>query len=409
MDDRAPNTGAARVGPERVDELVEQLRARVAERRTTGEYPPQLEADLDAHFRHIVALRAQGRSSFRERLDALDEAATNLRADNIPTKSRVPGGALMHRLIAKAVHRQTAGILMQVREFADAVQDALDAMAGSVAAGSGPGLGQQLDTLHALVAGQQQAMNAQRADLLAIIDRRIRDARPVDADEAPFVPWFENDRFEAAFRGSRKELLERYRDLAARFVGCDPVLDIGFGRGELLELLEELGVQARGVEADPVLVKQTAERGFDVTDDDGGTYLRGLEDASLGGLAMIQVIEHLSPQDAMDVVALAARKVRVGGKVIVETVNPQSLYVFARSFYLDPTHLRPVHPAYLEFLFREAGFARVEIDWRNPPRRQEALEELPGDDEATRRMNANLANLNTLLFAPQDYAIIATR
>ena len=72
---------------------------------------------------------------------------------------------------------------------------------------------------------------------------------------------------------------------------------------------------------------------------------------------MIQVIEHLTAQDAMDLVALAARKVRPGGKVIIETVNPQSLYVFARSFYLDPTHVRPVHPAYLEFLFREAGFA----------------------------------------------------
>ena len=56
----------------------------------------------------------------------------------------------------------------------------------------------------------------------------------------------------------------RYHDLAERFVGCDPVLDIGFGRGEMLELLEELGVEARGVESDPVLVKQTAERGFDV-------------------------------------------------------------------------------------------------------------------------------------------------
>ena len=402
-------TGAQQPGPERVTELVDQLRARVAERRERGEYPPHLEQDLDAHFQHIVSLRAQGRSTFRERLDALDEAASSLRAESIPTKSRVPGGSFLHRMVAKAVHRQTAGVLKQVQEFAYATVEAFDSMAGSVAASSGPGLGAQLDTLHALVASQQQAINAQRADILSIIDRRIRAAQPVNAEDRPFVPWFENERFESAFRGSRKDLLERYRDLAVRLVGCDPVLDIGFGRGEMLELLEELGVQARGVEADPVLVKQTAERGFDVQYDDGGTYLRSLEDESLGGLVMIQVIEHLTAQDAMDVVALAARKVRRGGRVIIETVNPQSLYVFARSFYLDPTHLRPVHPAYVEFLFREAGFAEIEIDWRNPPRRQEALEELDGDDDATRRMNVNIANLNTLLFAPQDYAVIATR
>jgi len=90
-------------------------------------------------------------------------------------------------------------------------------------------------------------------------------------------------------------------------------------------------------------------------------------------------------------------------------VNPQSLYVFARSFYLDPTHVRPVHPAYLEFLFREAGFETVELDWRYPPREREVLKEIPGDDDATRQMNANIANLNALLFAPQDYALIATR
>ena len=35
--------------------------------------------------------------------------------------------------------------------------------------------------------------------------------------------------------------------------------------------------------------------------------------------------------------------------------------------HVDPTHVRLVPPAYLVFLFREAGFAEVEIDWRNPP------------------------------------------
>ena len=37
------------------------------------------------------------------------------------------------------------------------------------------------------------------------------------------------------------------------------------------------------------------------------------------------------------------------------------------------------------------------------------LQELPGDDPATRQMNTNIASLNALLFAAQDYAIIATR
>jgi hypothetical protein len=39
----------------------------------------------------------------------------------------------------------------------------------------------------------------------------------------------------------------------------------------------------------------------------------------------------------------------------------------------------------------------------------ESLELLPGDDELSKRLNANFDRINGLLFAPQDYAIVATR
>ncbi|MEO6468850.1 MAG: methyltransferase domain-containing protein [Acidimicrobiia bacterium] len=395
----------------RVDELVLALQARVEERRRSGAYPPGLEHELDAHYQRIVSMRGS-RSSFRERLDAVHETTDAFAADAIPLRSRVPGGARLHRIVAKVVRRQTEGVIAQARANARAVADALEAAADPLEMTNeapGGGLRGQLDALQTLVADQQRALNLLRADLLAVIERRIRVPRGQYPDRPAFEPWFENDRFEAAFRGGRAELLERYRDLAARLSGCGPVLDVGFGRGEFLELLGELGVEARGVETDPLLVKRAEELGLDVALDDGNTYLRQLEDGSLGGLTLIQVIEHLNPQDALDLVPVAARKVRPGGKVIIETVNPQSLYVFARSFYLDPTHVRPVHPAYLEFLFREAGFAEVEIDWRNPPPDTEQLLPLAGEDESTRELNENFARLSSLMFAPQDYAIIATR
>ena len=398
-------------GSSRVDELVEELRARVAERHRTGAYPPGLEQELDAHYQRIVSQRG-GRSTFRDRLDAVHETTDAFAADAIPLRSRVPGGALLHRVVAKVVRRQTEGVIAQTRANARAVSEALEAVADPLEMTdqqSGASLRRQLDALHTLVADQQRALNALRADLLAVIERRIRMPRGQHPSPPAFDPWFENDRFEAAFRGSRAEMLRRYRDLAERLRGCDPVLDMGFGRGELLELLGELGVDARGVETDPLLVKRAAESGLDVLVDDGTTYLRELEDGSLGGLTLIQVIEHLDPQDAVDLVPLAARKVRPGGKVIIETVNPQSLYVFARSFYLDPTHVRPVHPAYLEFLFREAGFSEVEIDWRNPPPDTDRMLPLGVDDDASRELRENFERLESLVFAPQDYAIIATR
>ena len=134
-----------------------------------------------------------------------------------------------------------------------------------------------------------------------------------------------------------------------------------------------------------------------------------LDEASLGGLVMIQVIEHLSPQHVIDVVGLAAEKVRPGGRVVIETVNPMSLYTYAHAFWVDPDHVRPVHPNYLGFLFAEAGFATIEIVDRSPVPADESLEPMPGDDELSKRLNANFDRINRLLFGPQDYAIVATR
>src|SRR5947208_15527838 len=99
-----------------VDALVEQLRARVEARRQSGEYPPGLEQDLDAHFRHVVAAR-RGQSTLRGHLDALRDASA-FAAERITTASRVRAGAMYHRLIARAVRRQTQGVLAQVGEFA---------------------------------------------------------------------------------------------------------------------------------------------------------------------------------------------------------------------------------------------------------------------------------------------------
>ena len=96
-----------------------------------------------------------------------------------------------------------------------------------------------------------------------------------------------------------------------------------------------------------------------------------------------------------------------GGKIIVETVNPQSLYVYAHAFYIDPTHTRPVHPAYLAFLFEQAGFSEVKWDWRNPPPQDDRLE--PEDGDPNSAANRNVERLNRLLFDAGDYALIVTK
>jgi SAM-dependent methyltransferase len=386
--------------PNEVDELVARLRERVEERRRSGAYPAGLEEEMTAHFRRILHQRREPRPlpDVQEAVRAAG-AALPLQASRIAVTSGLPGGEVVHKTVAKVVGRQTQGVLQQVQAFAQPVQAALEALALAVSDLSRTvqaDVAQSLDALYERQAAQER--------LLARLAGPGRSAGVPD-----FQPWYSSERFEEAFRGSRDEMLDRYRDVAERLDGYGPVLDVGCGRGEFLELLAEVGVEASGVDIDGDVVKAAAGRGLQVTEDDALRHLAAVENRSLGGMVLIQVIEHFSAQEIVDFVALAADKLRPGGRVFVETVNPQSLYVFAHALFLDPTHMRPVHPAYLAFLFREAGFDKVDIEWRSPPPAEDVLEPAPDDMPAAAAYNANVKRLNELLFAPQDYLIAAVR
>ena len=383
-----------------IDQLVARLRERVEARRRSGAYPAQLEEEMTAHFRRILHQRREPRP-----LPDVQEAARAagqtlpLQASKIPLSSGVPGGAAIHKTVAKVVGRQTEGVIQQVQAFAQPAHAALEALAQAVSELSRAvhvDIAQSLDALYERQAAQERLLAG-----LTGGDRRVR--------LPDFQPWYSSEHFEEAFRGSRDEMLDRYRDLAERLAGEGPVLDVGCGRGEFLELLAEVGVEASGVDIDADMVKTAAGRGLQVAEDEALRHLANVDNHSLGGVVLIQVIEHFSPQEIVDFVALAADKVRPGGRVFVETVNPQSLYVFAHALYLDPTHVRPVHPAYLAFLFREAGFSRVDIEWRSPAPAEDVLEPTPADSPDAALHNENVRRLNELLFAPQDYLIAAIR
>lgn len=388
------------------EELLAQLRERVQERRHRGEYPPGLEEDLESHFRRIATHgRTQDLEQVRSGLLAMESRMAFTRG-RIHAESELPGGSLVHRSVAKVVGRQTDGVLDQMRLFAESVRDTFEALLDLLETPSDhvhTDLVEQLDGALERLAAFERTPGEPRV-VVAELERRVGELETAEA-RRHFDPWFGNDRFEAEFRGGRAELLDRYRSLAEELAGCAPVLDVGCGRGEFLELLAKLDVDATGVDVDPLLVEAAKQRDLSVEQADGIEWLAGEVDGSLGGLVTIQVVEHLSAQQVADFVRLAAEKLRPGGKAIVETVNPQSLYVFAHSFYLDPTHVHPVHPGYLAFLFREAGFSEVRIEWRSEPGSEEALHRIHDDGV----MNENIERLNRLLFGPQDYALIAIR
>ncbi|MFQ5749915.1 MAG: hypothetical protein ACE5H3_10730, partial [Planctomycetota bacterium] len=67
-------------------------------------------------------------------------------------------------------------------------------------------------------------------------------------------------------------------------------------------------------------------------------------------------------EDLCRLVALAARKLAPAGTLLLETPNPYNEDA-RRHFWLDPTHVRPVHPELAQFLAESAGFPLAEIHY----------------------------------------------
>jgi SAM-dependent methyltransferase len=166
--------------------------------------------------------------------------------------------------------------------------------------------------------------------------------------------------FEDVFRGPEERvrgLLEPYVELLR---GHAPVLDVGCGRGELLSLLREAGVEARGVDSDEGMVTRARRLGLDVEHDDGIAYLDRLEPASLGAVTAIHVVEHLPYEQLERLFAAARTALRPGGLLVAETINPHSLSAF-KTFWVDPTHRGPVFPEVARTLALIHGFGSAEI------------------------------------------------
>ena len=112
---------------------------------------------------------------------------------------------------------------------------------------------------------------------------------------------------------------------------------------------------------------------------------RELPDASLGGIIACQVVEHLQPDDLLRFIELAARRLRPGGVIVLETINPASWIAFFESYIRDLTHVRPVHPDTLRYLLIANGFQQAEIVWRSPTPESARLQHAGGSAGSRRR------------------------
>ena len=170
--------------------------------------------------------------------------------------------------------------------------------------------------------------------------------------------------FEDVFRGPEDFIRERQRVYLPYLVDHDPVVDVGCGRGEMLDLLAELGVKSFGIDLDKSMVERGRERGLQTLLGNGISYLHEQQEGSIGAVFSAQVIEHLEYEDLVRFHEEAYRALQPGGVLIAETVNPHSIRAF-KSFWTDLTHRVPIFPEVAVMLCLAAGFSEAHVVFPN--------------------------------------------
>jgi SAM-dependent methyltransferase len=199
-------------------------------------------------------------------------------------------------------------------------------------------------------------------------------------------------------RGEAQKRSEVYLPLMPRDA---PVLDIGCGRGEWLELLGREGIAARGVDSNRLMVAECRERHLEAEQGEALDYLARVPDGSLGAVTALRVVEQLSFRYLVHLLDEVARVLRPGGTAIFETPNPDNLLVACRDFYKDPGRRHPIPSETLRFLVEARGLTPVQVLFLNAP---DDAGHVPEDDG-----NIVARRFNRYFYGPRDYAVVASR
>ena len=265
----------------------------------------------------------------------------------------------------------------------------------------------------AIVSAMNQEIES-RAGLASILDRNIGNYQSMKTPAIEQEFGLNYFLFEEKFRGHRLDIKQRQVVFIPYFEACKNVVDIGCGRGEFLEIIKERGIIGKGIDIDEDMVSFCKSRGLDAEVIDAISYLEAIEDKSIDGIFIDQVIEHLDPDYLIKMIGLCYKKLIFGGILIAETVNPLSFASFA-NFYIDLSHKRPIHPETLRFILGFVGFREMEIKFLSPVpedvrlRRIDVEHSNEKEKHLIENYNYNINTLNNILFGSQDYAVVVKK
>jgi SAM-dependent methyltransferase len=281
--------------------------------------------------------------------------------------------------------------------------------------------GPELRDRLALAETRLMSLKREAARLSATLDGRPAGEAAVSQPPAPFAGRVDAAtylRFEDRFRGSRDDVRARaaaYLALLEEASHLGDIVDIGCGRGELLGLLRDRGIRARGVDTNHAMVEACRAQGLSVEEGDALAFLLRQGDQSLGGLVAIQVVEHLAPAHLVSLLETAYHKLRPGAPLVLETLNPACWLAFFETYLRDLTHEKALHPDTLRFLVQASGFSDVDVRFHRPVPETDRLDRVVETGRAPEwaalaaALNAHADKLNARLFSSADYAIVARR
>jgi 2-polyprenyl-3-methyl-5-hydroxy-6-metoxy-1,4-benzoquinol methylase len=236
-----------------------------------------------------------------------------------------------------------------------------------------------------VAAGKKSTSQKAASDLLA--DEHLLDSFYVE--------------FERWFRGSDAEIKKRQEIYVPYYTKSTidskkyPVIDVGCGRGEFIELMGENNIRAIGLDLNKTMVEKAKQKGLEAVQDDALSYLKKQKSESLMSVTGFHIVEHVPFLDLVKIIDEAYRSLVRGGFVIFETPNPENLIVGACNFWADPSHLHPLPPAFLDFTLKTRGFHKTEVLRLHPIKTK-----INDADPLVQEMAKQL-------YGPQNYAIIA--
>ena len=329
--------------------------------------------------------------------------------------------------IADKIGEQESSFNIQLREQASSFNTQLGEQAssfntqlGEQASSFNTQLREQENTLRSMLKEHREFMNtlverlehqiSKLTEENAVLQLQLKKIENLPTDDDEFYHAFEEK-----FRGSQDDIRDRLRVYVPKLKEHlqdwrqGTFVDVGSGRGEWLDILRENGASDYvGIDLNARQNALCAQRGHRVLQMDCIEYLASLPENTVDLITGFQIIEHLCMSDLMALLKESYRVLKKGGMILFETQNPRNLIVGADTFYIDPSHKRPMEPRMVAFLVEWCGYGQVDcIDANSYPNWMGVTVEPSSEDmkELIRQFN----DLNYQLYGPQDYAVFGVK